>query len=71
MKIRELVTHYLLVILNKVMILTGQDYKNSHVSAIEIYWKNKKIIKENIQGINVKICQMRKTRKKRILEKSL
>ena len=71
MKIRELVTHYLLVILNKVMILTGQDYKNSHVSAIEIYWKNKKIIKENMQGINVKICQMRKTRKKRILEKSL
>ena len=63
--------YYLLVILNKVMILTGQDYKNSHVRAIEIYRKNKRIKKENMQGINVKTCQMRKTRKKRILEKSL
>ena len=42
------------------MILTKEDYKNSHVIIIEIYQKKKKRKIENMQEIAIRTSLMRK-----------
>lgn len=42
------------------MILTKEDYKNSHVIIIEIYQKKKKRKIENMQEIDIRTSLMRK-----------
>ena len=64
----ELVRYYLLVKLNKkeqkrYMILIRQGFKNCCVTIIEIFEKEKKKKKDNMQGTDIRTCLMRKNKK--------